>query len=99
MRHLRIRCRPRNHKRFPRLKFFPERLLGVYRAWPHMRIGKRILVLDDDASVLGALERVLKVHGFNAEVFDTVEGFLGSARPSDASCLVLDIDLDGTSGI
>src|SRR3954467_7456504 len=27
MRHLRIRCRPRNHKRFPRLKFFPERLL------------------------------------------------------------------------
>src|SRR5829696_979702 len=27
MRHLRIRCRSRNHKRFPRLKFFPERLL------------------------------------------------------------------------
>jgi FixJ family two-component response regulator len=64
-----------------------------------MRIGKRILVLDDDASVLGALERALKVHGFNAEVFDTVEGFLGSARPTDASCLVLDVDLNGTSGI
>src|SRR5215203_6652248 len=28
MRHLRIRCRSRNHKRFPRLKFFPERLLA-----------------------------------------------------------------------
>ena len=28
MRHLRIRCRPRNHKRFPRFKFFPEGLLG-----------------------------------------------------------------------
>src|SRR5215203_4614901 len=27
MRHLRIRCRSRNHKRSPRLKFFPERLL------------------------------------------------------------------------
>src|SRR4051812_34250128 len=30
MRHLRIRCRPRNHKRFPRLKFFPERLSGGF---------------------------------------------------------------------
>src|SRR5215204_5942815 len=60
---------------------------------------KRIIVLDDDASVLRALQRVLKAHGFNAEAFDTVEGFLGSARLSDASCLVLDIDLNGTSGI
>jgi FixJ family two-component response regulator len=64
-----------------------------------MTCEKRIIVLDDDASVLRAVERVLKAHGFNADVFDTVEGFLGSARLSDASCLVLDIDLNGTSGI
>jgi FixJ family two-component response regulator len=50
-------------------------------------------------TVRRAVERVLRAHGFIAEVFDTVEGFLGSARLSDASCLVLDIDLNGTSGI
>ena len=60
---------------------------------------KLIAVLDDDASVLGAVERVLKAHGFDAEVFDTVEGFLGGARLGDASCLVLDINLNGESGI
>jgi FixJ family two-component response regulator len=60
---------------------------------------KKILVLDDDASVLTAVERVLKLHGFDAEVFDTVEGFLDSAHFDDASCLVLDINLGGHCGI
>ena len=64
-----------------------------------MASGKGIIVLDEDTSVLGALKRVLKTHGFDVEVFDTVRGFLGSPRLSDASCLVLDIDLNGTSGI
>ena len=60
---------------------------------------KLVAVLDDDASVLRAVERVLKAHGFDAQVFDTVEGFLGGARLGDASCLVLDINLNGESGI
>ena len=61
--------------------------------------GKRIIVLDDDPNVLRAVKRVLKTHGFDVEVFDTVQGFLGSPRLGDASCFVLDIDLNGTSGI
>ena len=60
---------------------------------------KLIVVLDDDASVLGALDRVLKAHRFDTQVFDTVEGFLGGARLSEASCLVLDVNLNGASGI
>jgi FixJ family two-component response regulator len=60
---------------------------------------KRIIVLDDDTSFLGALERVLTAHDFDAEVFDTVESFLGSARIREASCLVWDINLNGTCGI
>ena len=63
-----------------------------------MASGKRILVLDDDTSVLEAVERVLKAQGFDVEVFDTVR-FLGGARLGDASCLVLDINLNGVSGI
>ena len=60
---------------------------------------KLIIVLDDDASVLGALDRVLKAHRFDTQAFDTVEGFLGGARLSEASCLVLDVNLNGASGI
>ena len=40
-----------------------------------------------------------EAHGFDAEVFETVEGFRGGARLGDASCLVLDINLNGESGI
>jgi FixJ family two-component response regulator len=64
-----------------------------------MTKSKRIIVLDDDASVLTAVERVLKLHGFDAEVFDTVEAFRAGAGLDDASCLVLDINLDGHCGI
>jgi FixJ family two-component response regulator len=60
---------------------------------------KRILVLDDDASVLGAVERVLKANGFAPEVYDNVERFLNEAPLHDASCLVLDINLNGRCGI
>jgi FixJ family two-component response regulator len=56
---------------------------------------KRIIVLDDDASILGAVERVLKANGFATEVYDTVEGFLSDASLHDASCLALDINLNG----
>src|SRR5215217_1767162 len=60
---------------------------------------KRIVVLDDDASVLTAVERVLKVYGFDAEIFDTVEGFLDRTRLDQASCLVLDVNINGHCGI
>ncbi len=64
-----------------------------------MTTRKLILVLDDDHSILGAVERLLKVHGFDAEVFDTIEGFLKRGDLSDATCLVLDIHLNGMSGL
>ena len=59
----------------------------------------RVIVLDDDICILKAVERVLKVHGFDVEIFETVDGFLEGARLRDAICLVLDVDLNGTSGI
>ena len=60
---------------------------------------KLIIVRDDDASVLGAVDRVLRAHRFDTQVFDTIEGFLGGARLSEASCLVLDVNVNGASGI
>ena len=66
-----------------------------------MTARKLVIVVDDDHSILGAVERLLMVHGFDVAVFDTVEDFLARANFCEAACLVLDIhlDLDGMSGI
>ena len=58
-----------------------------------------ILVLDDDASMLVSIKRLLKLHGFEVEAFGTIESFLSSANLSCARCLVLDIHLNGMSRI
>jgi FixJ family two-component response regulator len=62
-------------------------------------MSKRIVVLDDDASVLAAVERVLKANGYVSQVYDSVERFLSEAPLNGASCLVLDVNLSGTCGI
>jgi FixJ family two-component response regulator len=58
-----------------------------------------ILVLDDDMSVLGAVQRLLKARAFEVEAFLTVDSFIERANLREAACLVLDINLDGFSGI
>src|SRR5262245_28907779 len=58
-----------------------------------------VFVLDDDQSMLKGLERLLKAHGFEAELFDSIEDFQNRARLREALCLVLDINLGGKSGI
>ena len=67
---------------------------------PSMMVSRKpILVLDDDHSVLKAVERLLKVRGFDVETFPTIETFTEHGNPRAASCLVLDINLNGSSGI
>ena len=60
---------------------------------------KPIFVLDDDRSVLKAVERLLKVRGFDVETFLTIDTFIERANLHAAGCLVLDINLNGFSGI
>ena len=48
-----------------------------------------ILVLDDDMSVLRALERLLKAREFDVESFHTIDGFMQRANLREAACLVL----------
>ena len=59
---------------------------------------KLIHVLDDDLSVLGAVERLLKAHGFDVETFHTIDSFIERANLRAATCLVLDINLNGAFG-
>jgi two-component system, LuxR family, response regulator FixJ len=58
-----------------------------------------ICVVEDDASLLRALRRLLCAGGFRVEMFSSAEGFLLSEQRLRADCLVLDIRLDGMSGL
>ncbi len=58
-----------------------------------------IAVVDDDASVRRALQRLLRAAGFAVETFATAREFLDSGRWAQTACLVLDIHLPGMSGL
>jgi FixJ family two-component response regulator len=60
---------------------------------------KTIFIIDDDAALLRSLERLLGALGFHPLVFDSAQAFCASANPQDGRCLVLDINLNGSSGI
>jgi FixJ family two-component response regulator len=60
--------------------------------------GTVIAVIDSDRSVLAAVGRLLRAHGFGVEGFASVEAFLARERRAEPACLVLDVDLGGTSG-
>jgi FixJ family two-component response regulator len=57
-----------------------------------------IAVIDDDASVRRALQRLLQSAGFAVETFATAREFLNAGRSAWATCLVLDVHLPEMSG-
>jgi FixJ family two-component response regulator len=60
----------------------------------------RVAVVDDDASVRKALQRLLRASDLDADTFASAQDFLASlphAPPPD--CLVLDLQMPGTSGL
>ena len=58
-----------------------------------------VLVIDDDASVRGALRDLFESVGLRVTVFDSARKFLLAGRPNTPSCLVLDVRLPGQSGL
>src|SRR4051812_25865001 len=61
---------------------------------PILRTRKLVLVVDDDPSMLKVIGRMLKLHGFDTESFNSVEDFEKHANLREAACLVLDINLN-----
>jgi RNA polymerase sigma factor (sigma-70 family) len=57
-----------------------------------------VFVVDDDASIRGAVKSLLKSVGLRAETFGSTEEFVSAARAEAPSCLVLDVRLPGMSG-
>jgi FixJ family two-component response regulator len=58
-----------------------------------------VFIIDDDARMRAAMERLLKSVGLHAEAFATPQEFLRRKAPDNPSCLVLDVRLPGMSGL
>src|SRR5262245_66581879 len=63
------------------------------------RADRLIAAVEDDDSARCALGRMLEAGGFETALFDSAESFIKSRPPRDCLCLVLDIHLNGMSGI
>jgi FixJ family two-component response regulator len=57
-----------------------------------------VFVVDDDASVRTALDRLLRSVRMDVNVFASAEEFLKSAHLRKPDCLILDVRLPGMSG-
>jgi FixJ family two-component response regulator len=55
--------------------------------------------VDDDRSVLRSIRRLLREHGFEPTLFDSAGALLGHGDFGGALCVILDINLNGQSGI
>jgi FixJ family two-component response regulator len=60
---------------------------------------KTVAVIDDDCGVRESMEVLLAALGYDTEIFDSAESFLTAAATSNASCLLVDIELGDLSGI
>ena len=58
-----------------------------------------VIVVDDNASLLKSVARLLAHHGIDSRTFASAEALLESESVQTASCLLLDIHLGGLSGI
>ena len=65
------------------------------------RQSKVVFVVDDDPGFRKSIALLLSKCGFSPELYPSAEAFLSSADISRTrnSCIVLDIQLDGMSGI
>jgi FixJ family two-component response regulator len=58
-----------------------------------------VAIVENDFAILKAVERLLHAYGYDPEIFESAESFLRRANTKEVDCLVLDINLDGISGI
>jgi FixJ family two-component response regulator len=60
---------------------------------------KLVAIVDDDDSVRGTLQELLRSAGFPSRAFESAEAFLGSGHQQETACLITDIRMPGMSGL
>ncbi len=58
-----------------------------------------VAIIDDEASVLKSLKRLMEASNFRTETYDSAEAFLARGSLNDVSCIVLDVNMPTISGI
>src|SRR5262245_54571684 len=58
-----------------------------------------VFVIDDDQSVRDAIANLLEAVNLEAHAFASTEEFFRRGRPASTCCLVLDLQLPGTTGL
>ena len=58
-----------------------------------------VYIVDDDASVCDGVARLIRSAGMMTQTFDSGEEFLAAGQPKIPSCLILDVNLPGVSGL
>lgn len=64
-----------------------------------MDLKPHVFVIDDDAIVLKALERLLRSNGFTVETFTSPTAFLERPPYDGLACMLLDLRMPGLSGL
>jgi FixJ family two-component response regulator len=56
------------------------------------------VIVEDDASVCQAIERLLRLSGLTARSYPSAETLLANGNLDNVGCLILDVQLPGMSG-
>jgi DNA-binding response OmpR family regulator len=59
----------------------------------------KIVIVEDDASMRKAIERILHTAGHNTKWYESAEDVVNMEAAMTADCLILDIELPGMSGL
>jgi len=58
-----------------------------------------VAIVDDDETICRSFARLLRAAGLQAVTYDSAESFLADRKRPQFGCLLLDIQLDGMSGL
>ncbi|WP_321955977.1 response regulator [Paraburkholderia bannensis] len=61
--------------------------------------GELIVIVEDDAGLRRAVERLLRLSGFDTHAFNSAEDPGAVMWASSARCLIVDVQLPGASGL
>jgi len=94
-------ARPRRPGRFAEGRFDGGRDVRVVASGGAVTGEPRavVFVIDDDASMRGALDNLIGSVGFDVRLFASPRDFLEAERPDAPGCLVLDVRLQGMTGL
>jgi len=65
----------------------------------HAAQAETIFVVDDDEGMRVAIERLVKLAGYDCAAFASAEALLSQPAPVPAACVVSDLKLPGISGL